>query len=329
MNCGLRRIFWGHLPVTFFVILLLKYFFVSTSKKICDGRRKTKIKKLTSKNGCEKIKKVARAATLTTYKWYEFAVRPSISKISLARKLGFVHLIHIIHLVLCGPYSPFFRQTIEPQIHFFMKGRYFFMSISKARFWATVLYPENMIENWESKIDEILQIPYCYIIHNMDKDTKSEHRKDHVHLMLVFPNTTTQKHALAVANQLSKEEKKAASTIQAVIGIRNVYDYFIHDTESSRKAGKELYDASQRITGNGFDIGSYEQLGVAEKNDMCKELCNLIREKRYTNFADFFEFVIDNYEDTNYFEIVKTYSGLFERYTKANFQKWQMGELKK
>lgn len=203
------------------------------------------------------------------------------------------------------------------------------MTISKARFWATVLYPENMIDDWENKIDEILQIPYCYIIHDMDKDMKSEHRKTHVHLMLVFSNTTTQKHALAVANQLSKEGKKAASTIQAVIGIRNVYDYFIHDTDSSRKAGKELYDASQRITGNGFDIGSYEQLGTAEKNDICKELCNLIREKRYTNFADFFEFVIDNYEDTNYFEIVKTYSGLFERYTKANFQKWQLGELKK
>lgn len=161
------------------------------------------------------------------------------------------------------------------------------MTISKARFWATVLYPENMIDDWENKIDEILQIPYCYIIHDMDKDIKSEHRKTHVHLMLVFSNTTTQKHALAVANQLSKEGKKAASTIQAVIGIRNVYDYFIHDTDGSRKAGKELYDASQRITGNGFDIGSYEQLGVAEKNDMCKELCNLIREKRYTNFADF------------------------------------------
>lgn len=234
-----------------------------------------------------------------------------------------VHIVHIVHVVQI-------LDNDRTANSFFLNGKaVFFVSISKARFWATVLYPENMIENWESKIDEILQIPYCYIIHNMDKDTKSEHRKDHVHLMLVFSNTTTQKHALAVANQLSKEGKKAASTIQAVIGIRNVYDYFIHDTDSSRKAGKELYDASQRITGNGFDIGSYEQLGVAEKNDICKELCNLIREKRYTNFADFFEFVIDNYEDTNYFEIVKTYSGLFERYTKANFQKWQMGELKK
>lgn len=203
------------------------------------------------------------------------------------------------------------------------------MSISKARFWASVLYPENMIDDWEIKIGDILQIPYCYIIHDIDKDSKSEHRKDHVHLLLVFPNTTTKKHALSVANLLSIENKTASSTIQAVVGIRNMYDYFIHDTTSSRKAGKELYDPSLRISGNGFDIGSYEQLGIAEKNDICKELCNLIRENRYTNFADFFEFVMDNYEDTNYFEIVKTYSGLFERYTKANYQKWQNGELKK
>ena len=99
--------FMGYLPVTFCYFCFWNLFLVSTSKKRCDGRRKTKIKKLTLKNKCEKIKKAARAATLTTYKWFEYAVRPLISKISLARKLGFVHLIQIIHLVLRSPYGHF------------------------------------------------------------------------------------------------------------------------------------------------------------------------------------------------------------------------------
>lgn len=78
-------------------------FLVTTSKKICDGRRKTKIKKLTLKNKCEKIKKAAELPTLTAYKWFENAVRPSFATTSVTRKFWFVHLIQIIHLVLYGP----------------------------------------------------------------------------------------------------------------------------------------------------------------------------------------------------------------------------------
>ena len=47
------------------------------------------------------------------------------------------------------------------------------MGISKAKFWAGVVYPENMVEGWQEKIGDILQLPYCYILHDKDKDTKS------------------------------------------------------------------------------------------------------------------------------------------------------------
>lgn len=198
--------------------------------------------------------------------------------------------------------------------------------IDKARYWTGVLYPENMVDDWEIKIGDIVQYPYAYCMHTQDKDSKSEHRKDHVHIILVFPNTTTYKHAMSVFDLLSAEGKRAINTCEAVIGIRNVYDYLIHDTESCRKLGKELYPKEARITGNNFDIGAYEQLGVAEKNEMCKELCTLIRAKGFMNFGDFFDYVISEYEDSNYFDILKTYSGLFERLTRANYQKWEWNQ---
>ncbi len=200
--------------------------------------------------------------------------------------------------------------------------------IEKARFWVGVLYPENMVENWEEDIGDIVQLPYAYCCHTADKDSKSVHRKNHVHLILAFPNTTTQKHAMSVFSQLSASNKIAVNTIQAVINIRNMYDYLIHDTETCRKKGKELYPAVARVTGNNFDIGSYEQLGVAEKNDMCRELCNCIMEKNFCDFGEFYLYVIATYEDINYFEIVKTYSGLFERLTKSNYQRSQRNKHK-
>ena len=76
---------------------------------------------------------------------------------------------------------------------------------------------------------------------------------------------------------LSAEGKKAINKCEAVVGIRNVYDYLIHDTEDCRKKGKEQYDPSERITGNNFDIGAYEQLGTAEKNEMFLEMGQAIR----------------------------------------------------
>ena len=199
--------------------------------------------------------------------------------------------------------------------------------IEKARFWVGVLYPENMRENWQENIGDIVQLPYAYCCHTQDKDTKSEHRKDHMHLILSFPNTTTYKHAMSVFNQLSAEGKTARNKCEAIINIRNMYDYLIHDTETCRKQKKELYSKEDRITGNNFDIGAYEQLGVAEKNDMCKELCTAILDNGFTNFTDFFAFVMVAYDDSNYFEIIKTYSGLFERLTRGNFQKMELKRM--
>lgn len=196
--------------------------------------------------------------------------------------------------------------------------------INKARYWIGVLYPENMIDNWEQEIGDIVQVPYAYCVHDADLTGKEEERKIHVHLILVFSNTTTYSHALNVFKLLSKSGYNAINTCQAVVSIRGSYDYLIHNTETAIKQNKKQYDPTLRITGNNFDIGAYEQLGIAERNDLCNELCNIIISEKFTNFTDFYEYCMINLfsENSNYFEIIKSYSGLFERLTKGNFQKY-------
>ena len=199
-------------------------------------------------------------------------------------------------------------------------------TIDKARFWTAVLYPENMREDWEVAIGDVVQYPYAYCIHTQDKDSKSEHRKDHVHIILAFPNTTTYKHAMSVFDLLSAEGKKALNKCEAVIGIRNVYDYLIHDTDACKKQGKEPYDPSERITGNNFDIGSFEQLGTAEKNEMFLEMSQAIKENFICNYMDFFTYVVDTYEEIGYIEVLRTHSAHFERLTRGNYQEWERGQ---
>ena len=190
----------------------------------------------------------------------------------------------------------------------------------KSKYWVGVLYPDNMIDTWQDDIGDLLELPFAYCIHDKDFDDVEDKRKTHVHLIVAFPNTTTYNHAFSVFSKLNAVGKVSVNCIEQVINIRQKYEYLIHNTETCKKKGKYLYDFKERITGNNFDIGSYEQISNAEKNVMLKELCDVICEQNFTNFIDFYMYVVSNY-DPNYFEIVKGYSGFLERLTKGNYQK--------
>lgn len=182
----------------------------------------------------------------------------------------------------------------------------------KARYWAGILYPENMRPNWEDDISHLLQVPYAYAKHDADINADGAERKEHIHLMIAYGNTTTARTAYSIMDKLSADGLHCLSTVESVNNVRHMYNYLIHDTEDCRKKHKHQYDASIRITGNNFDIGSFEQLSQADKNIMCKELCDIIIANGYSNFADFYIYVVNNY-DMAYFDILRTYSGLFER----------------
>ena len=193
--------------------------------------------------------------------------------------------------------------------------------INKARYWWAVLWQENLIPDWENKLADLVQVPFAYATHDLDKDSKSEHRKDHVHLILAFSNTTTYAHALNIFKLLGD---KAVNTCQAIIDIRHAYDYLIHDTENCRKLGKYQYDKEHRVLGNGFDIGMYEQLGEAEKNEMCAKLADLIIGQKIMNLADFYIIAMEQF-GFEYFQIIKANNAFFDRLCRGNYLKYENG----
>ena len=197
---------------------------------------------------------------------------------------------------------------------------------TKARYWVGVGYPENMRPDWQDVIGEVTQLPYAYCIHDKDVDGDADDRKAHVHIMIAFPNTTTYKSALAVLQGLSADGKKAFNTVQKVNNVRYMFNYLIHDTEDAKKKHKHLYSQAERIQGNNFDIGSYEQLGVEEKKLIRTELAEVIFTENFMNYLDFYVFVVQNYPG-EYEDVVISYSWHFERLTKGNFQKWRFDKL--
>lgn len=190
----------------------------------------------------------------------------------------------------------------------------------KTRYWWAICYPENMIETWKDDIGDLLQIPYAYCVHDKDKDEVGDNRGVHVHIMIAFPNTTTYKHALSVFELLSKENARCVNTCKKIISVRRAFDYLIHDTDECKKKKKHLYKKEERITGNNFDIGAYEQIGLEEKEAIRRELSFLAYEKGFVSYAVMYMYVCSNFDNV-YESIMVTYQGHFDKICKGNYHK--------
>ena len=190
------------------------------------------------------------------------------------------------------------------------------MGSQKAKYWWAVLYPESMLNDWENNISDLVQVPFSYCVHNKDLVEDSEERKTHVHLILVFPNTTTYNHALSVFQELQPN----CGICKRIINIRQAYDYLIHNTDDCIKKGKYQYSDSDRICGNNFDIGAYQQLGVEEKHKMLDQLIDFIVDNGFTNMIDF-RIGMNSVFPDEYKELLYGYHGLLECFCKGNYLK--------
>lgn len=193
-------------------------------------------------------------------------------------------------------------------------------SFGKNRQWCAILYNENMCPNWQDQIENLVQLPFAYCVH--DKGLLLEdgdHRKVHTHLILVWPAPTTFKHASEVFNRLSAEGKRCFSTIEPVYNARRMYDYLIHDTDDCRKKGKYAFSPSERITGNLYDIGAYAQVSMTEKNEAFDKLTDLVFAHEVENYADFILQARAEFPDEWDLirDVIRGYSGYFERLIKG------------
>lgn len=189
---------------------------------------------------------------------------------------------------------------------------------TKARYWVAVGWTENMRPDWQDRIDTILQLPFAYVIHDKDVDSKGQPRPVHVHIILAFNSPTTYKNAMSVFKSLEIDGKIAFNTAFKVNHIRNMYEYIIHATDDAKRKRKHLYDATERICGNGFDIGNYEQISQADKDRMLDELEDVIFERRFVTYGQYFMYV-KHHMSAEHRKILRSYSSHLERLVRSNY----------
>lgn len=196
---------------------------------------------------------------------------------------------------------------------------YYDTEINKAKYWLGVTYPENMRDSWQDDAPDMLQVPFAYCIHNKDKLQKTveqrevrQERKEHVHWILVFKGPTTRKHVFELLNMLSVPGRQCAVMPIPCVDIRYSYDYLIHDTQNARKKKKHLYSQDERVTGNNFDIGAYEQLSTDDRNKMLDELIQMAISRQVRDMAELYGLVREHY-DFAYFDVFKSGNAVLDR----------------
>ena len=188
---------------------------------------------------------------------------------------------------------------------------------TKARYWVGIGWLENMLPDWENRIAVLMQVPYAYVVHDKDVDSSGQLRPKHVHILFAFPNTTTYKAALAVIRQLELPGRQAFNTVFKVHNVRNMYEYLIHNTDDARKKHKHQYEPAERIHGNGFDIGLFEQISQADKDRMLDELEDVILEKCFVTYGAFFLYV-KFHMSAEHRKLMRSYSSHLVRLVQSN-----------
>lgn len=180
------------------------------------------------------------------------------------------------------------------------------------RYWTCVLFVPDLKVNWKQILGDELTYPavaYSPLHHGnykpkyddkielSDLFEKHEYKgKDHYHLVLQAPNTTTENHIQGLCNRLYKEYAPRVEAVGNPLGIIN---YLIHWGEKYKHKEQFCFDGFpdyDLITcDNGFDLTEF--IEKQTKKDLERNfdlLMQIIAETHITEFWDLSDYLYKN-----------------------------------
>lgn len=190
----------------------------------------------------------------------------------------------------------------------------------KSRFWVGILWVDSMVDNWKDNLDVTLQMPYTYIVHDKDINGHGDPKPPHIHIMVAYSNTTTEKNIRSIFNSFSKPGNQCCNKVYRVIGVKYMDDYFLHITKEAKKQGKHIYSEFERIRGLGWDTSVFNQEAQLDKLKMIMQLGDDIKKFNIQTYIDLYSHIVQ-YKDLSYLDLLISYSGHFERMVKGQWQR--------
>lgn len=147
-----------------------------------------------------------------------------------------------------------------------------------------IVYPDSAPADW---VDLVAQTGVEFAVsplHNADISANGEHKKDHYHMIAVWPNNTKWQTATVLCDIVN------GPICIPVIDIRPKYDYLTHKNDPN----KAQYNPDDIQHCNGFVLSKYLNLTAAEVSQKVAEITKLCFEFQFYEYADLIKYLLDN-----------------------------------
>ena len=172
--------------------------------------------------------------------------------------------------------------------------------MNKSRYWAFIVYPESVVENWKDKLIELGCVFAISPLHDKDINPDGTTKKQHYHIILQFEGPTTYKNVKENICDL------IAGTIpQKVISNRGYYRYLCHLDNPE----KTQYDINEIEKYNGYEI----DLTTSEIVQIKSKIIDEIEVNNFTEYCDLIDWFNNNGE-YDYLEISMNNAYFFNQY---------------
>lgn len=173
----------------------------------------------------------------------------------------------------------------------------------KKRNWAFILYLDSAPTNWREILQDtglsIAISPY----HDKDINPDGSFKKPHYHIILLFDGPTTYNNVKSLTDSLNQPEPKPLEQV------RGYYRYLTHKDNPE----KAQYSESDIVTYNGFDIKDFLELTSTEVLAIKKQLQQLIRDNKITEYSLLMDLLLDN-DLSNMYEVASNHTYFLDKY---------------
>lgn len=173
------------------------------------------------------------------------------------------------------------------------------MPKQKHRYFAVILYPESLPNDWKEKLENLGRSAAISPLHNLDRVENpvpggSEFKKPHYHVLFIEPNPVTSD---AVRNRFKRAlGVKAVNHVEVVDNVANYYAYLTHHSKDAIKKHKHEYDVKNIVKLNDFDVDRYVTMDLVNKHQVLNDIIKLIRTEGFTTIIELEDY-IDSHRD--------------------------------
>ena len=196
----------------------------------------------------------------------------------------------------------------------------------KARYFAFIIYPESLPDNWQECLTKLGVSLAVSPLHDKDlsKVKGQQFKKPHYHVLYIAKNpVTVESVRIKIKRVLGGT---VVSHVEIVDSVEYYFQYLTHESSDAVKKNKHRYDKQDIIYINDFDIDRYVTLDESQKRELKNSLLDLIRKEHIVNAIHLLDYIdrngsaygIENKDSVQ--DVMTANAGVFRLFFDANYQ---------